>query len=142
MRHVLLASDSATLREEVKAVLSSKEFTVREVVAGEAVLDAVYEQVPDIVVCDLQMGTKGGVATTIDLRLEESADRLPRIPVLLLLDRRADVFLARRSQADGYVVKPLDPIRLRRAITAVLAGDEFEDPSYRPASSAAATSLG
>jgi DNA-binding NarL/FixJ family response regulator len=143
MKHVLLASDSASLRDEVKAVLSTKEFTVREVVAGEAVLPAVYEQVPDLVICDLQMGSQGGVAVTIDLRLEESADRLPRLTVLLLVDRRPDVFLARRSQADGYLVKPLDPIRLRRAITALLAGEPFEDPSYRPAESAyiAATAL-
>jgi DNA-binding NarL/FixJ family response regulator len=82
------------------------------------------------------MGSQGGVAVTIDLRLEESADRLPRLTVLLLVDRRPDVFLARRSQADGFLVKPLDPIRLRRAITALLAGDSFEDPSYRPVESA------
>ena len=33
----------------------------------------------------------------------------------MLLDRRPDVFLARRSGAEGWMVKPLDPLRLRRA---------------------------
>ena len=42
----------------------------------------------------------------------------PTSPVLMLLDRRADVFLARRSDADGWLVKPLDAFRLRRAVTA------------------------
>jgi DNA-binding response OmpR family regulator len=50
----------------------------------------------------------------------------------MLLDRRPDVFLARRSEADGWLVKPLDPIRLRRAITALLAGGRYEDESFRP----------
>ena len=64
----------------------------------------------------------GGMATCMDLRLEESGGRLPHVPVLMLLDRRADVFLARRAGADGWVVKPLDSIRLagpcRRCSTA------------------------
>ena len=41
----------------------------------------------------------------------------------MLLDRQADVFLARRSGADGWVVKPLDAFTLRRAATAILEGE-------------------
>jgi len=43
--------------------------------------------------------------------------------VLMLLDRQADVFLAKRSGADGWIVKPLDAFSLRRAATAILEGD-------------------
>ncbi len=39
--------------------------------------------------------------------------------VLMLLDRRADVFLARRSGAEGFLVKPLDPQRVRAAVRAL-----------------------
>lgn len=137
MKHVLVAADSPAVREEVKAVLGADEFTVREVASGYDVLGAVEEDVPDLVVCDMQMGSKGGMATCLDLRLEESAGRLPYVPVLLLVDRRPDVFLARRSEADGYLVKPLDPVRLRTAIACILDGESYEDPSYRPAESAA-----
>ena len=42
---------------------------------------------------------------------------------LMLLDRQADVFLAKRSGADGWVVKPLDAFTLRRAAVAILEGD-------------------
>ena len=41
----------------------------------------------------------------------------------MLLDRQADVFLAQRSGADGWVVKPLDAFSLRRAATAILDGE-------------------
>ena len=64
----------------------------------------------------------GGIATCIQLRNEAGDGRLPDVPVLMLLDRQADVHLARRSGADGWVVKPLDAFRLRRAATAILAG--------------------
>ena len=53
-------------------------------------------------------------------------------PVLLLLDRRADVLLARRSGAEGFVIKPLDPLRLRRAVDALLNGGSYEDTSFQP----------
>jgi DNA-binding response OmpR family regulator len=85
------------------------------------------------VVLDLQIGNMGGMAACLEVRLEEGAGRLGHVPVLMLLDRRADVFLARRSEADGWLVKPLDPIRLRRAVTALLGGGSYHDESYRPA---------
>ncbi|HEX2848998.1 MAG TPA: response regulator [Acidimicrobiales bacterium] len=138
MKDVLIASDSATVREEVAAVLSSRDYTVRYVTSGAAVRPAIVDRAPDLLVCDFQIGSMGGVAVTLDARLEESGGRIDHVPVLLLLDRRADVFLARRSDADGFLVKPLDPIRLRRAVAAVIDGGRFADDSYRPAESAAA----
>jgi DNA-binding response OmpR family regulator len=137
-RDILIASDSRNVTDEVRAVLSARDYTVREVRTGPDVLRAVAEQTPDLLVCDFQIGNMGGMAITLELRLEESGGRLDHVPVLLLVDRRPDVFLARRSEADGFLVKPLDPIRLRRAITAILDGRTFEDDSYRPAESAAA----
>lgn len=133
---ILIASDARAVRDEVKAGFG-KDVTVREVTAGEQVIPAVQEQLPDLLVCDLQVGNMGGMAICLELRLEESGGRLGHVPVLLLLDRRPDVFLARRCDADGWLIKPLDPIRVRRAITAVLQGRTFYDESYRPAESAA-----
>ena len=53
-----------------------------------------------------------------------------RIPVLMLLDRGADVFLARPADADGWLIKPLDAYRLRAAADALLAeGQWFEQPN-------------
>ena len=137
-RDVLIASDSRNVTDEVRAVLSARDYTVREVHTGPDVVRAVAAHTPDLLVCDFQIGNMGGMAITLELRLEESGGRLDHVPVLLLVDRRPDVFLARRSEADGFLVKPLDPIRLRRAITAILDGRTFEDDSYRPAESAAA----
>ena len=69
----------------------------------------------------------GGMAACMALRLEAGAGRLPDVSVLMLLDRQADLFLAQRSDADGWLVKPLDAFRLRRATTALLEGGEFKE---------------
>jgi hypothetical protein len=63
----------------------------------------------------------GGVAVAIDLRLEESAGRLDRANIMLLLDREADRFLAKRVDADAELVKPVDPGTLRRTVAELLA---------------------
>jgi DNA-binding response OmpR family regulator len=140
--HILVASDSAAVREDVKSVLGSHDTLVTEVTAGSAVAPTVRADPPDLVVLDLQIGNMGGMATCLDLRLEESAARLPHVGVLMLLDRRADVFLARRAGAEGWIVKPLDPLRLRRAINEVLAGRTYHDTSYQPAPTLVGTAEG
>ncbi len=130
---VLIASDEAWVRDDVKAVLSTMpDVTVREVTAGAAVLPAVEERRPDLAVLDLQIGNMGAMAVCLDLRLEHASGRAPAVPVLMLLDRRADVFLARRSRAEGWVIKPLDPVRLRRAVRTLLEGGTYHDESYQP----------
>jgi DNA-binding NarL/FixJ family response regulator len=132
MAEVLIASDAKWVVDEVTAALSSVEDTVRDVSRGQDVLPAVAEHAPDIAVIDLQIGRMGGMATCLDLRLEEGAGRLPHVPVLMLLDRRPDVFLARRALAEGWLIKPLDALRVRKAITAVMSGGRYEDDAYRP----------
>lgn len=126
MPHVLIASDAPWVHDEVKAVLG-RTTTVQSVGSGRAVRAAAKTQQPDLAVLDSQMGNMGGVAVTYDLHNEESGGRLPHVPVLLLLDRQPDVFLARNANAEGFLVKPLDPMRLRRAIAALLNGETYED---------------
>ncbi|MEO5680731.1 MAG: response regulator [Acidimicrobiales bacterium] len=132
MPDVLIATDAAWVYEEVRQSLRSTDLTVRWVRRGVDAVAAVRERAPDLAVLDLQIGNMGAMAISLDLHLEEGMGRLPHVPILILLDRRPDVFLARRSGAQGFVVKPLDPIRLRKAVTALLAGGTYEDDSYKP----------
>jgi DNA-binding response OmpR family regulator len=139
---VVVAADAQWVLDEVAAVLSQPGDIVHEVRAGVEVLPAVKTHKPDLVILDLQIGNMGAMAACMDLRLEESVGRLDYVPVLFLLDRRPDVFLARRAGADGWVVKPLDPIRLRKAIRGLLNGETYEDTSYQPLTVAGAAAAG
>jgi DNA-binding response OmpR family regulator len=129
---ILVASDAPSVQRAVAAVTESPDIEVRLVSSGPAVLTAVQEETPDLLVVDLQMGNMGGMAVTLELRLEESYGAADHVPVLMLLDRRPDVFLARRSGAEGWLVKPLDPLRLRRAVRTLLDGGTFADDAYVP----------
>jgi DNA-binding response OmpR family regulator len=129
---ILVASDAPSVRQEVAAVIGAPDVEVIEIHTGHAVPAAVHDYEPDLLVVDLQMGSMGGMAVCLELRLEESYGNLPHVPVLMLLDRRADVFLARRSGAEGWLVKPLDPMRIRRATKALVDGGTYHDESFQP----------
>ena len=124
---MLLATDADWIHEEVDAALAGDDIEVLRVRQGVDVLPAVHELAPDLVVLDLQIGNMGGMAACMNLRLDESVDRLPHISVLMLLDRDVDAFLSNRAEADGWIVKPLDAFRLRKAATALLAGGTYQE---------------
>ena len=132
MPDVVIAADSEAIFDEIRSVVEDPETTVRWVRRGEDVRESVNRQPADLVIADMQIGTMGGVAVILDLKLEADAGRLEPCPTLLVLDRRPDVFMARRSGAEGWIVKPLDPIRLRTAVSALLAGGTWHDASFTP----------
>lgn len=129
MTAVLVATDADWIHAEVDAALADESTQVFRVDAGRQTPAAVAETEPDLVVLDLQIGNMGGIATFIHLRQEAEEERLPDAPVLLLLDRAADVPLARQVGLDGWLIKPLDRYRLRRAAADLLSGGTFHEPS-------------
>ena len=66
------------------------------------------------------------MATCMDLRLEMEAERISTVPILILLDREADVYLARQAGAQGWIVKPLDSFRLKMVSVKLLAGEDMK----------------
>jgi DNA-binding response OmpR family regulator len=124
MPTIVAASDANWVRDHVRTALCGPGFEVIDVERGHDVRQVVGDRSPDLVIVDLQIGNMGGMAVSLDLRLEESGGRLPHVPILLLLDREADKFLARRSTADAMLVKPIDPGTLRRTVKNLLAAEE------------------
>lgn len=139
--HILLATDADWIVDEVTAALGGPDTSFTVCREGRAVADLVADRLPDLAILDLQSGSMGGMAVTMALRLDESSGALPHVRVLMLLDRVADVHLARRSGAEGWMIKPLDAFRLMRATTAITDGGTWSEgvPSPPPAAAAEAT---
>ena len=117
MADILVVSDAPWVRREVIAALDDD--TIREVETGDAVPPAVRERRPDLVITDLQVGSMGGMAIALELRLEESGGRLPHVPVLMLCDR------IRRLLGDSVVSaleKLMGLVLTAIAVEMVLAG--------------------
>ena len=120
--HILIATDAQWVVNDVVAALDAPSTTFQIISNGREVAKAVALQAPDIAILDMQVGSMGGMAITMDLRLDQSDGRLPKVPILMLLDRAADIHMARRSGADGWTIKPLDSLRLRKAVQEIASG--------------------
>jgi len=129
VRHVtdaLLATDADWLFDEIDAALGAS-FDVHQVRQGADVAAACEQIEPALVILDLQIGNMGGMAVSMLLTQEIRAGRLAPTKILMLLDREHDAWLARQAESDGWLVKPLDSFRVRRAATTVLEGGTVEE---------------
>lgn len=126
--HILVATDADYVINDVTNALGAPDVSFTIVREGREVSRVVAERTPDLAILDLQVGSKGGMAITMDLRLDASSGNAPDVKVLMLLDREADVHLARRSAANAWLVKPFDPLALKRAVRDVLAEPVTELP--------------
>jgi DNA-binding response OmpR family regulator len=101
---VLVVSDDPHLTQEATLAFSEN---VRIELAGDArqaqkILETV---VPDVVVVDIQTGSAGGFSLCREMI---QTTRLRDVPVLMLLERSQDEWLARQAGAHAIKVKPIE----------------------------------
>ena len=123
MAEILLATAADHIFDNVSATLARRGTRVSRITKGTDVAATVAELKPDVVLLDLQIGNMGGAAACRNLRLEQGANRLPDTKVIILLDREVDSWMATQAGADLSLTKPLDPLKLRRSISKLLATD-------------------
>lgn len=116
MPNLLLVADEPWIRNQVRAACSAPDQQLREVRDPRAVTAAIEEFEPDVVLIDLQVGSEGGMALTRSVRESFLAGEIRRVGVVMILDRPADAFLARRAGATAWVIKPFTPFELRERI--------------------------
>ena len=122
MPKVLLVADATWVANAVKAALTLGEWSIEELSDPRDALDRVAELSPDSVIVDMQVGSMGGMAVIRAIRGEIDPTDRPR--TVLLLDRSADEFIARRAGADACVSKPINAAALREALTGEAAAEE------------------
>jgi DNA-binding response OmpR family regulator len=119
--HILIGTDADYVVNDVTAALSGPDVSFTVCRNGRAITGAVESRTPDLAVLDLQIGSMGAMAVTMGLRLDESSGALPHVKVLMLLDRKADVHLAKRCGAEAWLIKPVDALTLKRTVKALLS---------------------
>ncbi len=114
MPTALVVADGSWVTNEVRAALSIGSWQIEEIRDPRTVVDRVEESRVDAVIIDMQVGSAGGMAVVRWIR--QATDPALRPRLVLLLDRSADVFLARRAGADASVLKPFEASELRSAL--------------------------
>ncbi|NND04119.1 MAG: response regulator [Acidimicrobiia bacterium] len=121
MTRTLVVTDAAWTRNDVHAALTSPDYELIDHEDPRTVANVVADGDFDAVVVDLQVSSKGGMAVTRAVRENTTVRGDDATPVVLLLDRAADTFLAGRSGAAAWVIKPFTAQELRGAVDGAVA---------------------
>jgi DNA-binding response OmpR family regulator len=120
MAKILVVADVAWVVNEVHAALTDPAHELVDHRDPATAADTALDEFVDVVVVDLQVGAMGGMAVTRSVRDATATADDPGMPVVLLLDRSADVFLARRAGAAAWVVKPFTSQEMETAVSQAL----------------------
>ena len=113
---ILVVDDEPSISEVVSIYLERAGYRVQVARDGQAALDALERQTPDLVVLDLMLPKVDGLEITRQLRATGD------VPIIMLTSRReeTDRILGLEMGADDYVVKPFSPRELVSRVKAVL----------------------
>jgi DNA-binding NarL/FixJ family response regulator len=126
---VLVADDEAMVRGGFRMILESADGieVVGEAEDGERAVRETERLRPDVVVMDIQMPGKDGVAATREI-VGRLADP-PRVLVVTTFDIDEYVYEALRAGASGFLLKNSPPEELARAVRVLSAGESLLSPS-------------
>lgn len=129
---VMVADDHPVVRKGLQSCLSRQERLkiVGEASDGEEALAKALELMPDVVLMDISMPRRDGLAVTEALRKQA-----PHIKIVILSvhSNREYIFRVIQSGAHGYISKESPPEELLRAIETVYDGQTFFSPEIAQA---------
>jgi DNA-binding NarL/FixJ family response regulator len=123
LRHatLLVYSSDASVRDRVRVALGSRpspdlEVELVEASTGEQVVQTCDAGGIDLALLDGEATPTGGLG--LCRQLKDELDDAP--PVLVLLGRRDDAWLATWSRADGVALHPVDAMQITDAVLSLL----------------------
>ena len=123
MATILIVDDSDNFRHMLELVFKNEGHDVIGAASGaEAIALAAKAKMIDLVIADQVMPGMPGTTLAQRLRVVAST-RAAQIVILTATMRRKDVEEAKESGAAGWLSKPIDLVRLKAYVKAVLAGD-------------------
>jgi len=113
---VLLVEDNHINQVVAMEFLSLMGVEARLAKDGLEALDACTQDVPDLVLMDIQMPGMDGLECARRLRAQQAAGQLPRFPILALTAHalESDVSASMAAGMDEHLTKPLDFVSLRK----------------------------
>ncbi len=125
--HLVVADDNEINRELLTAMFENTHHTLTLVADGEAAVQAVLSQKPDLVLMDVKMPRKGGREALQDIRSRPELGLLPVIAVTAssLSAEEKDM----RHTFDGFVRKPLSRASLFTELALFIPRQAVKSPS-------------
>jgi DNA-binding response OmpR family regulator len=105
VKKVLVIDDEEWLREVIRLALKQKDFEVIEAANGVEGVEKARRELPDLILCDINMEKMDGYATLVSLRSEAVTAAIPFVFMTGLADG-AGMKRSMELGADDYLSKP------------------------------------
>ncbi|GMU67347.1 MAG: DNA-binding response regulator MtrA [Acidobacteriota bacterium] len=125
-KRILVVEDEPDIAEVLKFNLEKAAFEVDVERRGDAALEAIRKQPPDLIVLDLMLPGLDGLEVTRALKRDATTSRIPLV-MLTAKGEEVDRIVGLELGADDYIPKPFSPREVVLRIKAVLrrhAGEE------------------
>ena len=124
---VLIVDDNPQILELLEAYLDPLALRVLTVMDGEAAVDAVRRERPDLILLDIMMPKRSGFEVC---RMLKEDPRYRNIPIVMVtaLNEAADIERAQESGADHFITKPVNKHDLIECVRNLL-GNADSNPS-------------
>lgn len=118
-KQILIVDDETEVSGLLKTRFESLGYTIRTAATGQAALDCVKQEIPDLVILDLKLPDISGYEVCRRLR---EFSKPWQIPVLMLtgLCQPADELRGYAFGADAYLTKPFESDRLLKVVEELL----------------------
>ncbi|HEY5651984.1 MAG TPA: response regulator, partial [Acidimicrobiia bacterium] len=120
MAALLLIADDEWVRNDIAAAIVDPSTTLTVLDDPADIVGVAGDRRFDLYAVDMQIASTGGMATVRLLKDAVFRGEIERAPIVLLLDRSADVFLAKRAGADAHLIKPFTSQQLREVMSHLL----------------------
>jgi len=119
--HVLIVDDDPDIRDLVAYKLRHESYVVSVAGDGEAALQLIAEQHPDLVLLDIMMPGMSGLEVLEHIRRADNGDAQLCVALLTAKAQESDLERGFALGADDYIVKPFSPLELASRVKAMLA---------------------
>ena len=116
---ILIVEDDVDIVEMLKYPLEQANFEVDAVYDGQAAINAITEQKPDLILLDLMLPNISGVEV---YRTISRDPQIENIPVIMVTAKSEEIdrIVGLELGADDYIVKPFSPREVVLRVQAVL----------------------
>ncbi len=125
LKRVIYFEDESEMVELVRIILGREGYQVKGVGEGKLGLQAVKEELPDIILLDLMMPDMDGWEIFRQIKKDEATTNIPVIVITAKAQTVDKVLGLEIAKVDDYISKPFRPQELVERIEKVLSEHEM-----------------
>ena len=116
---ILVAEDSPTTRQKIAGILEEQGYRVLTAEDGQQAIELTHKHHPELVVLDIVLPKKNGYQVCRSIKSDP--DLAIKVMIVTSKAMEKDRIWSEKQGADGYLAKPVDPVRLIETVEQLIS---------------------